>query len=752
MLAHCAWTPASASPAHTYASLSHSILARVSLAQVSKQTCQACDGLADFGAGVGLVAYSTSLGQVRFLDLNRPVQTFPRLAGVLALGQDAHDSYLLATASPENPHALARLSVVSAASPGEPQQCFVPHRKHVRHAAAPASVFLARTHEHAACTFHTRVAVFELGALLKSPPLVLKQDDACTCVAVRAVGDGALLVATGGLGGRLTLHRVHFKSRTRTKTVLHWHAAAVTALEFLDDEHLVSGGSEGVLVLWRLDGGSMSRTFLPRLGAPIAALLALPAHAPATSVVCLLKDGSLVHVQVPSLAIERRLRASLPLTPAVVVAPTNGPAQMLAVALENHRPGALTIVDPRGLASERVVDVAGRNPVSNADPEERWRVEQAAFSANGETCAVVLVAGAGLKARRELRVLAREAAVLRAALALGEHDLGLAVCDSGVAVADARGKLRVFACAGGGGGEGGGAGEVWSCERVLDVHPLRVSVVALSDSCIAAVLDGALVRVWDRASGLVVATHGQAGVVVAGLAFTKRELFAWSRDRICAVLSQHSLCFDKGALVDACLAEGDGVGLLLQSEEDGLARVRTWDGEKRLSPPAPNVEAGPWAKLNWGGPETGWLLRTSDGQLALRGGKASSSAPREGAAGAAVLLALKDVVGQQHEPHAPSLERAGPLVQVERIKASNWCTGLPSHLLLSAPPATLYWPEAVKKPRRTAAPTPSVVAGVPEGNGKSRQVGNPELPEDGAMDVEKDDVGRDAEIGNRLFG
>lgn len=51
-------------------------------------------------------------------------------------------------------------------------------------------------------------------------------------------------------------------------TKLHWHAHAVSDLCFsTDGTNLLSGGEEGVLVVWTLATGS--KHFRPRLGAPI---------------------------------------------------------------------------------------------------------------------------------------------------------------------------------------------------------------------------------------------------------------------------------------------------------------------------------------------------------------------------------------------------------------------------------------------------------------------------------------------------
>jgi hypothetical protein len=52
---------------------------------------------------------------------------------------------------------------------------------------------------------------------------------------------------------------------------MHWHAQAVSCLSCTEDAgYLLSGGQEGVLVMWQLESGY--RQFLPRLGGPIVAL------------------------------------------------------------------------------------------------------------------------------------------------------------------------------------------------------------------------------------------------------------------------------------------------------------------------------------------------------------------------------------------------------------------------------------------------------------------------------------------------
>jgi NET1-associated nuclear protein 1 (U3 small nucleolar RNA-associated protein 17) len=51
-------------------------------------------------------------------------------------------------------------------------------------------------------------------------------------------------------------------------TTLHWHAHGVASLGFTaDTNHVISGGEEGVLVIWQIDTGF--KAFVPRLGAAI---------------------------------------------------------------------------------------------------------------------------------------------------------------------------------------------------------------------------------------------------------------------------------------------------------------------------------------------------------------------------------------------------------------------------------------------------------------------------------------------------
>ncbi|KAI9348781.1 quinon protein alcohol dehydrogenase-like superfamily, partial [Zopfochytrium polystomum] len=56
-------------------------------------------------------------------------------------------------------------------------------------------------------------------------------------------------------------------------TNMHWHANPVTSIAFTaDGSYLLSGGHEGVLVIWQLNSGNKTPNFLPRLSSSILAV------------------------------------------------------------------------------------------------------------------------------------------------------------------------------------------------------------------------------------------------------------------------------------------------------------------------------------------------------------------------------------------------------------------------------------------------------------------------------------------------
>ncbi|KAG2482851.1 hypothetical protein HYH03_018242 [Edaphochlamys debaryana] len=123
-------------------------------------------------------------------------------------------------------------------------------------------------------------------------PLNLPHTKPYTCLALSS--DGSLLAA-GDASGRVLLWRglepaVPAALRREEHsgkaalgpgarpplTTVHWHAHPVGCLAFSDDgTYLLSGGAEGVLVLWALETNRPN--FLPRLGGPLVGIAPSPA-------------------------------------------------------------------------------------------------------------------------------------------------------------------------------------------------------------------------------------------------------------------------------------------------------------------------------------------------------------------------------------------------------------------------------------------------------------------------------------------
>ncbi|KAG1668638.1 hypothetical protein FOA52_002492 [Chlamydomonas sp. UWO 241] len=136
-------------------------------------------------------------------------------------------------------------------------------------------------------------------------PLVLHHTKPYTCVAVSA---DETMLAAGDATGRIQLWR-HFgdavprassnpdsapggsnsgggsgqpsssaasdAAASLRPATLHWHASAVGCLSYSPDgTYLLSGGREGVLVLWQVENGSQN--FLPRLGGPLVSIRPSP--------------------------------------------------------------------------------------------------------------------------------------------------------------------------------------------------------------------------------------------------------------------------------------------------------------------------------------------------------------------------------------------------------------------------------------------------------------------------------------------
>jgi NET1-associated nuclear protein 1 (U3 small nucleolar RNA-associated protein 17) len=82
-------------------------------------------------------------------------------------------------------------------------------------------------------------------------------------------------LAIGTESGKILLWYCFDRSKTtEIVTSLHWHAHKVNSIAFASDSYMLTGGSEGVLVLWQLE--TKHKNFLPRLGSEITAISVSP--------------------------------------------------------------------------------------------------------------------------------------------------------------------------------------------------------------------------------------------------------------------------------------------------------------------------------------------------------------------------------------------------------------------------------------------------------------------------------------------
>lgn len=195
------------------------------------------------------------------------------------------------------------------------------------------------------------------------------------------------------LTGRLPEHGDH----AVPTTTLHWHAHSVAALQYTPDgAQLLSGGEEGVLVVWKLNSGNAAgtdaREYVPRLGAGIVALSVAQGYERSEQeYVACLADGSVAFVASLSLKLARTFatvkcdatralldakdRASLP-------HPLAYDAASGHVVLTAGHPSTLQFVDVASRTHIRDVEVAPSNRVSRPEDEVLAppRVQHVAFS------------------------------------------------------------------------------------------------------------------------------------------------------------------------------------------------------------------------------------------------------------------------------------------------------------------------------------------------------------------------------------
>ncbi|KAF6265630.1 WD40-repeat-containing domain protein [Scenedesmus sp. NREL 46B-D3] len=180
-------------------------------------------------------------------------------------------------------------------------------------------------------------------------------------------------------------------------TTVHWHAHAVGSLCFsLDGAQLLSGGQEGVLVMWALP--SNKRTYLPRLGGPLCGITTSKAD-PAKFAVAQ-SDNTVRLVNTAAMAVEASVHGLRPPPPAAALAAA-GYGTCCSAASSSPagvvlQPGSGHLVLPAEHANLQFFDVARdrhvarlqvspRNPVSFTESA----TNHAAAAAAGQAAALL---------------------------------------------------------------------------------------------------------------------------------------------------------------------------------------------------------------------------------------------------------------------------------------------------------------------------------------------------------------------------
>jgi len=180
-----------------------------------------------------------------------------------------------------------------------------------------------------------------LGSLASEPAADEMPSDTTSSSSSAAEGRGAQAASVKGKG-------VSGAAALAPSTSRHWHAhAAAACARSADGASILSGGEEATLVRWDARSGSASRTFLPRLGAPVRALAESSPAAGATGaavslpplVAIGLADCSLIMVDAAASRVLWRVRG-------LAMAGIPPPLTSGAAPTASHLQGGLA-VDPR---------------------------------------------------------------------------------------------------------------------------------------------------------------------------------------------------------------------------------------------------------------------------------------------------------------------------------------------------------------------------------------------------------------------
>ncbi|KAJ2009385.1 NET1-associated nuclear protein 1 [Coemansia thaxteri] len=326
----------------------------------------------------------------------------------------------------------------------------------------------------------------------------------------------------------------------------HWHAHRVNAIAFTEAGDMVSGGEEGVVVVWHL--GAARRAFIPRLGSDITGLAVSPSQA---HYAVTLRDNSVKIFAAATRALVASLRglhfaqAAQRLTTGLVVHPRTRHVVL------NGEPGLLQVYSPladRHVASIEVAAFNRTGGTAASGAPAQPHVDLVQFSGDGVWMATAdsrrKAGGAAGDARHAsacfLKFWRVDAATQAYALATridAPHAGGVTalafrpprVGAAAVCASTGRdGALRVWE-------ERGGA---WACRAAATYRGQTPRAAAFSaDGSVLAVAFGGAVTLWDAdacggapAAALVAsaATPALRGVAFVGAAF----LAAWSAARL----------------------------------------------------------------------------------------------------------------------------------------------------------------------------------------------------------------------------
>jgi NET1-associated nuclear protein 1 (U3 small nucleolar RNA-associated protein 17) len=195
-------------------------------------------------------------------------------------------------------------------------------------------------------------------------------------------------IAAGDSLGKITFWYFLNKTKPLTSTV-HWHANRVNCLRFTQDGvYLLSGGHEGVLVIWQLE--TRAKNFLPHLGSEIRNI---SISADQLSYLLHLRENSLKIVSAVDLQVKNVLNGTkttntdknYPFSTGIVLDPRSRSAVM------NGYPGTIQFYDVMNDSHVLDLEITPRNRISSSEDFDIVvpHITKVSFSQNGNWMATI---------------------------------------------------------------------------------------------------------------------------------------------------------------------------------------------------------------------------------------------------------------------------------------------------------------------------------------------------------------------------